>query len=207
MDVSEALRQTYPIGGGSQIWYFLKTGSWGLDFCGWKLMFKLKSVNPIRREGLHLLFLTIQWVWSESSASCPFLHTNQLSEQPVTGVSTSLLPWFIESFRICLSAFFLVEMFTLIIFRLRSISRIMTSQQEIAKSLKMHHISVWRRSISQASFKFSCSSLNGRKESNLIWFVRFLTRQTLRIWIFKLFEFLSSFFEPEFAHRAVDTVR
>jgi hypothetical protein len=97
--------------------------------------------------------------------------------------------------------FFLVELFTLIIFRLRSISLIVTGKGEIAKSLKMHFFQ--QKSIrSQLEDDQSVRRrLNWpvllwiedkvRTKSNLAGFVRFLTSQTVRIRVFKLWVFLS----------------
>jgi hypothetical protein len=95
---------------------------------------------------------------------------------------------------------FLVEIFTLIIFRLRSISLITTGKGEIAKSLKMQFfkqnciISLFeddqsvRRRLNWAVIVLIEEQV--RKTSNRTWFVGFLTSQTLRIWVFKLWVFL-----------------
>ena len=54
------------------------------------------------------------------------------------GVSASFFHRYMKVSKSVSMHFFLVEIFTLIIFRLWSISLIMTNEGEIAKSLKMH---------------------------------------------------------------------
>ena len=68
--------------------------------------------------------------------------------------------------------FLLVEIFTLIIFRLSSILLIVTDEGGITRIIenaffrrKLRHISVWRRSISQTSFELILYSLNRREGS------------------------------------------